>query len=110
MTAASYSRPVDDLAAGSLTMPPFGAVTNGLRATSWVPLVELPPGAACQLLLALGACGVAACRRAPLRPGRRHPREQVWVDATGYATAEDLARVLGRAQQPGEHPNRRCSP
>lgn len=95
MTAAWVSPQSDVLVAGSLSMPPFGAVTNGLRATSWVPLVELPPGVAHTLLLALAACGVAACRRAPLRPGRGALLEQVWVDATGYAAAEDLARVLG---------------
>lgn len=96
MSAASVFWPADVLAAGSLSLPPFGAVTNGLRATSWVPLVELPSGAAQELLLALAAYGVAACRRSQLGPGPPTPQEQVWVDTAGDATAEDLARVLER--------------
>lgn len=80
----------------ALSLPPFGAVTNGLPAASWVPLADLATDRASQLLAALADVGIAACRRPRRSPGWLEGApvtSVVWVDAVGYALAEDLLRA-----------------
>jgi hypothetical protein len=95
--SASAPRPPDPAGASALALPPFGVVSNGLPARSWVPLADLPAATAHRLLAALAGSGIAAC----LRPRRLFPRRaaaagtsSVWVDVVGYAVAEDLLRAV----------------
>jgi hypothetical protein len=100
VTAPGAARPAGAAVAGALSAPPFGAVTNGLPATSWVPFLDLAPDRADRLLAALAACGIAACRRLPLRPGSRTATARVWVDVTGHALAEDVVCSLAARGDP----------
>lgn len=92
MTAAASVQHASIRVSDSLSWPPFGAVTNGLSATSWVPIVEIRPEEADTLLRALAVRGIAACTR--LRRPRNRSSALVWVDVTGFALAEDLVRSL----------------
>jgi hypothetical protein len=99
MTAAGTTRPASAPVADALTTPPFAAVTNGLPAVSWTPLLDAPAPVALLLLDTLGAHGVATCvaslagadrvrRGWPSRPVR------VWVDVARHTDAQDVARAV----------------
>lgn len=93
--AAAQPRQLLSAELDSLSMPPFGARTNGLTALSWVPLVDVTPALAGPLLTALYEHGIPACTRAPNARlgGRRRSRVQrVWVDVVDRARAEDITR------------------
>lgn len=95
--SASVSRPEAPAGTSALALPPFGAVTNGLPAQSWVPLAQLPAATAHRLLTALAGRGIAACARPrPALPRRTATagRSSVWVDVVGYAVAEDVLRSV----------------
>lgn len=102
--SAGISRPVRpvDALIDSLATPPFGARGNGLPARSWVPLADLDRARADRLLTELADHGLAGCA-ARVRVSRRRggPVERVWVDATRYARAQDVARhVLAELPAP----------
>lgn len=80
----------------ALARPPFGARTNGLTAMCWAPLLVVGERPADLLLAAFRAAAVPACAAKSRPVTRPSPLARVWVDATRYATAEDVARhVLG---------------
>lgn len=77
-------------------LPPNGH-GNGLDATGWAPLADVPDALSDQLLDVLRAAGVAGyvaatggCRA---RIGQRRV-VRVWADAMRYATAEDVVRKV----------------
>ena len=95
--SAAAARPLDPAGAQTLTLPPFGALTNGRSALSWVPLADLPTGTADRLLTLLADRGIAACKRPRRASGRRGATTAtaaVWVDVVGYAVAEDVLRAV----------------
>ncbi|MGI8869436.1 MAG: hypothetical protein ACR2F6_11445 [Mycobacteriales bacterium] len=67
-------------------LPPWG-VGNGLPATGWAPIADVPERLEKPLLRALRTAQVAACA-ANVRSGT----VQFWVDSLRYATAEDIVR------------------
>jgi hypothetical protein len=85
----------------ALRTPPFAAITNGLPAVSWTPLLDAGAPVALTLLEHLADHGIASCvaslaHAGRVRPGWPSRPVRVWVDVARHSDAQDVARaVLG---------------
>jgi hypothetical protein len=96
MTATAAAWPVHAPSGllDALALPPFGARSNGLPATSWVPLLDVAPRVADRLLCAFAVVLVPACAAAPTPRWRPRALTRVWVDVASHSAAEDAVRRL----------------
>lgn len=88
-------------------LPPHGR-GNGLDATGWAPIADLPAQLEAGVLDALRAAGVAGYASAP---GGRSAATggqvvRLWVDSMRYRTAEDVLRVKLAGRDPSATPGR----
>jgi hypothetical protein len=71
-------------------------ISNGLPALRWAPILDVQAALVPALLAALGSQGIPSRAEPPsgLRSRRTRPaRWHLFVDAVGYAHAEDVLRV-----------------
>lgn len=75
---------------------PFFGTGNGLTASAWAPIAELPKVLALECLRACGEVDVAAfvAPSCGPRPRRRLPPYRVWVDSRRFSSAEDAIRQM----------------
>ncbi|MGH3437904.1 MAG: hypothetical protein ACRDRL_25345 [Sciscionella sp.] len=92
-------------------LPPQG-FGNGINASSWAELADIPEGEVASVLFTLTEAGIGAHLAVVHRPGELPPSDgtmsyRLWVDSLHYNHAQDelmalLSRLHGRRpQRPG---------